>query len=71
MMKYFLILTLLLSSCYSDDPAVLDERACAKYMQNAAQRAEARVPSTSVARQACREFIEENPFTKPWKDSGD
>lgn len=71
-MKYILLISvLLLSACYYDDPDwVIEERACANYIQDKAKRAAERVPSTSDARQACKEFIEENPYTKPWEAEG-
>ena len=73
MKDLLLIPTLLLfiGACYYDDPAtVAEERACAEYMQRVAHNAGERVPTTSDARQACKEFIEENPYTKPWEAEG-
>ncbi len=52
--------------CGNDQPSS-EEDVCARYILDKAQRAAESVPSTSDARQACKEFIEENPYTKPWE----
>ena len=72
-MRTLALITLLLtlSACHYDDPDwVVEERACAEHVKQKAERAGESVPSTSDARQACEDFIKENPFTKPWEAEG-
>lgn len=71
-MKTLILMTLLLLliACGEVTPEQLEMQQCANYIRTQAKTAGDAKVSYDQARQACQEFIKEDPFTKPWDEEG-
>ena len=71
-MKTLMFMTLLLSlvACGEVTPEQLEMQKCVNHIQTKAKAAGDARPTYDRARQACEEFMKEDPFTKPWDEEG-